>query len=367
AGSDGDAPAEAAEVLRRIEGADATLVLAKLGVFSSQPEVRSSAAAALKGRRQEDFVPSLISLLATPAQGEWRFFHDAFRNLMFYTYVVTVEKENHIEVLQSQLVQQEVVVQPAARGAPPWGWSLNTDALRELRDRLASRERWSEATNERIAELNQRVIAVLANVSGNAPSDDARAWRQWWSEQSDVQSPETKPVTVSRVTESVGNPYQEARAECFAAGTPVWTELRLSAIEQVKIGDRVLSKDVETGELTYKPVVQTTVRQPKELTTLRFGDETIVWTAGHRFWSSGSGWVKARDLEPQMLLHTVTGNTLVWSAKKGSTAETYNLVVSDFHTYFVGKTGVLSQDVLIPKGTNSVVPGLSRAQAAAQK
>jgi hypothetical protein len=368
-GRDGDAALEAVEALRRIEGADAALVLAKLGVFSPQPEVRTSAATALKGRRQEDFVPSLISLLATPAQGEWRSFHDAFRNLMFYTYVVTVEKENHIEVLQSQLVQQGVVVQQAAGGGgmPASGWSLNTDALRELRDRLASRERWSAATNERIAELNQRVIAVLSSVSGNAPSDDARVWWQWWSEQSDVQSPETKPVTVSRVTESLGNPYQETRAECFAAGTPVWTEQGLSAIERVKIGDRVLSKDVETGELTYQPVLQTTVRPPKELTTLRFADETIVCTGGHRFWSSGSGWVKARDLEPQTLLHTATGNTLVWSAKKGNTAETYNLVVADFHTYFVGKTGVLSQDVLIPKSTNRLVPGLSSAQATAQK
>jgi hypothetical protein len=112
--------------------------------------------------------------------------------------------------------------------------------------------------------------------------------------------------------------------------------------------------------LAYKPVLQTTVRPPKELTTLRFGDETIVCTGGHRFWSSGSGWVKARDLEPQTLLHTVTGNTPVWSAKKGSTAETYNLVVADFHTYFVGKTGVLCQDLLIPHATNSVVPGLAR-------
>src|SRR5262249_45462610 len=153
---------------------------------------------ALKGRQQEDFVPSLISLLATPAQAEWRFFHDAFRNMMFYTYVVAVEKEDHIEVAASQVVQQGVVVQtgPGRGVLLQLGGSADSDALRELRDRLYSRDRRFEATNARMSELNQRVIAVLADVSGSAPSADARVWWQWWSEQSDVQSPRTKPVAV---------------------------------------------------------------------------------------------------------------------------------------------------------------------------
>jgi hypothetical protein len=118
--------------------------------------------------------------------------------------------------------------------------------------------------------------------------------------------------------------------------------------------------------LAYKPVLQTTVRPPKELTTLRFGDESIVCTGGHRFWTSGEGWVKARDLTAHALLHTATGNAPVWSAKQGDARETYNLVVADFHTYFVGKTGVLCQDLLLPAGTNNPVPGLARSDVAAR-
>ena len=53
-------------------------------------------------------------------------------------------------------------------------------------------------------------------------------------------------------------------------------------------------------------------------------------------------------------------------SKKGETAQTYNLVVADYHTYFVGKTGILSHDVLTPRGTNCLVPGLSRANAVAR-
>jgi hypothetical protein len=99
--------------------------------------------------------------------------------------------------------------------------------------------------------------------------------------------------------------------------------------------------------------------------TLRFTGETLVCTGGHRLWVSGTGWVKARDLVPQTLLHTVTGNTPVSIVKSGESAETYNLVVGDFHTYFVGNTGLLSQDVLIPRATNKVVPGLEKPKVGA--
>jgi hypothetical protein len=231
------------------------------------------------------------------------------------------------------------------------------------------RERLVEEMNARTDELNRRVVGVLAGVTGSGPDPEPAAWWKWWSDYADLQQAGNKPVVVvSEDSEIIGNPsLWMLRMSCFAAGTPVWTESGAQAIETIKIGDRVLAKDVETGVLAYKPVLHTTIRPPKELTTLRFGDETIVCTGGHRFWSSGSGWIKARDLAPQTLLHTATGNTPVWSAKKGNTAETYNLVVADFHTYFVGRTGVLCQDLLIPRSTNNVVPGLPRAQSAAQK
>jgi hypothetical protein len=146
----------------------------------------------------------------------------------------------------------------------------------------------------------------------------------------------------------------------------VWTEQGSRTIEVVTVGDRVLSQDVESGELAYKPVLHTTIRPPKELLTLRFDQESLVLTGGHRFWCSGSGWVKARELEPLSLLHTAKGSAPVWTAKKGETAQTYNLVVADFHTYFDGKTGLLCQDVLTPRGTDRLVPGLSRANTVAR-
>jgi hypothetical protein len=221
--------------------------------------------------------------------------------------------------------------------------------------------------NERTDELNKRVINVLAVVSGQDAVPDVKAWWRWWDDFSDTQNQYDKPVVVKVDEDYVGDPSTHYyRISCFAAGTPVRTERGPLSIENIKVGDRVLAQNVETGELAYKPVLKTTVRPPKELATLRLDAETIVCTGGHRFWKSGSGWIKARDVASQTMLHTVTGNVPVWSARKGTTAETYNLVVADFHTYFVGKTGLLCQDLLVPPSTNNVVPGLSRANAVAQ-
>ena len=43
--------------------------------------------------------------------------------------------------------------------------------------------------------------------------------------------------------------------QCFVAGTLIHTKDGLKAIEDIQIGDLVLSKDDQTGEVAYKPVV----------------------------------------------------------------------------------------------------------------
>ena len=40
--------------------------------------------------------------------------------------------------------------------------------------------------------------------------------------------------------------------------------------------------------------------------------------------------------------------------------ETYNLVVEDFHNYFVGEEAILVHDVTLTDPTNIVTPGFSR-------
>ena len=81
-------------------------------------------------------------------------------------------------------------------------------------------------------------------------------------------------------------------------------------------------------------------------------------SGGHPFWVSGEGWVKARDLKPNARLHAVDGTRAIGSIKQTGFEPTYNLIVADFHTYFVGQGKILSHDNTIREPTEAVVPGL---------
>lgn len=90
---------------------------------------------------------------------------------------------------------------------------------------------------------------------------------------------------------------------CFTAGTLVHTKEGLVAIEQIKVGDWVLSKPENGGEQEYKRVLKTFAHKPT--TVMRVGyaltEDTdriypIVATLNHPFWVTEEGWTAAGDL-----------------------------------------------------------------------
>ncbi|HTI51575.1 MAG TPA: polymorphic toxin-type HINT domain-containing protein, partial [Planctomycetaceae bacterium] len=404
AGRDEASAVIAIEAFARIEQYEASIALARQGIFSKWAGVRTAAAQALKSRSFEHFVPQLVALLSSPIQKEVvvrRFgvvavdlpgsdFTRAEFSGLFYSYIMKREIDDQFQVatfntfnslIDDNLTHNAEMATPNRRGGAENAAIAReldaaalargrTDTIRAFHDDVERKDREVTRQNQLISEVNERVGEVLGTVSGKGPSADPQTWWGWWTQQNDVASTGNKRVVqIVNENDTVGDvtPRYVPRCECFAAGTLVWTESGPMAIETIRIGDRVLAKDIETGELDYKPVVQTTVRPPRELNTLRLDDERIVCTGGHRFWISGLGWVRARDLAPASLVHTATGNKPIWSARKGESVETYNLVVADFHTYFVGNTGVLCHDLLIPRPTNKVVPGLDRSQLAASE
>ena len=133
-----------------------------------------------------------------------------------------------------------------------------------------------------------------------------------------------------------------ARA-CFPAGTPVHAAAGLVAIEFVRPGDLVLSRDEHTGEQTLKRVVRTIVHEASELMHLRTAGDTITATPNHPFRVAGRGWVQAGDLATgDTLCLADGGRTSVVSVireKLSSPVDVYNLEVADFHTYFVASAG----------------------------
>jgi hypothetical protein len=132
------------------------------------------------------------------------------------------------------------------------------------------------------------------------------------------------------------------------------------AVDLIQAGDLVLSQNAETGELAYKPVLEPTNRPPAVVLRLHVDDDVIRATGGHGFWVSGWGWLKARELKAGMRLHTPRGaKTLGKIESETEPVKAFNLVVADFHTYFVGKHRVLSYDNTLRAPAETLVPGLT--------
>ena len=78
-------------------------------------------------------------------------------------------------------------------------------------------------------------------------------------------------------------------------------------IEELQVGDRVLTSDVTTGVLEVRPVVAVRHNPPSPTLRLTLGSETVVATPIHRFWKAGTGWVMARDLKPGDAVRAIGG------------------------------------------------------------
>jgi YD repeat-containing protein len=157
------------------------------------------------------------------------------------------------------------------------------------------------------------------------------------------------PANPTRVAKAASALDEEllVRSACFAAGTPVQTERGFMAIERLAVGDRVLSRDEYSGELTFKPVVRTIVTPDKKLLRLSVTDadgnqEAIRASEEHPFWVKETGWVRAAELRAGDALISSDERILAIAAvsEELETATVYNIEVKDFHTYFVGDSKV---------------------------
>lgn len=132
---------------------------------------------------------------------------------------------------------------------------------------------------------------------------------------------------------------------CFVAGTLVTTEDGQEPIEEIEVGDKVLSENEMTGEVVLKEVYATSVSETNEFYHIHVNDEEIVATGTHPFYVYKFGWTTARALRAGDVLVLSNGElvTVEWIDHEilESPIYVYNFEVEDFHTYFVGKSGIL--------------------------
>ncbi|HEX7900746.1 MAG TPA: polymorphic toxin-type HINT domain-containing protein [Planctomycetota bacterium] len=146
--------------------------------------------------------------------------------------------------------------------------------------------------------------------------------------------------------------------KCFAAGTLVAVRGGTKPIEEIQLGDEVLTRDERTGELSYQPVTQVYTSTVDALVAVtyeelpsdggllprpptrgapRSAEQTLLTTDEHPFWVWEAGdWRRAADLRPGDTLVTPAGHARVLRVERvEGQVQVYNFEVRPTHTYFV--------------------------------
>jgi hypothetical protein len=136
----------------------------------------------------------------------------------------------------------------------------------------------------------------------------------------------------------------------FIAGTQIVTANGFTPIEDIQVGDVVLSRDSETGEQSRQEVLTLYRNQTETLYHVSYdpGDgeaRELTTTAEHPFYVAGEGWVTAANLrvDDQVVL-TGGGRARITAinVERGPPGETftvYNFEVANTHTYYVAPEG----------------------------
>jgi RHS repeat-associated protein len=133
-------------------------------------------------------------------------------------------------------------------------------------------------------------------------------------------------------------------SQCFVARTKILTTEGEKNIEDIRVGDWVVSDDPNTsGGIEAKQVSDTFVRHATTLVDIYIDGEKISTTGEHPFWTPDHGWVESKDLEVGSLLQTEDGRIIDVDKieKREGDFTVYNFKVEGFHTYFVSDLGIL--------------------------
>lgn len=334
-------------LLGGMEHEAATISLVRHAVLGDSPAVREAASERLKTRPLFSFVPVLMGTLATPIEFSFAITPISGAGSICVAASYHFYQEGPLADF-SAAVQSQTIAQGRNQTAAR---RLNPVVSRNL-GQAASFWRQTSILNAQTEILNERIDAVLTKVTGVACGGRPQDWWNWWQEYNDLYAYDEKPVA-----EYTDYQVQIMAVECFCPGTSVWSDAGPVPIERLRIGDRVLSQDPDTGELAYKLVMQVTVRPESPTLRVMVPGEEIVVTRGHPLWVVGKGWQMARHLEPGCRLHAIPGPVAVESVVEGPSSHLYNLVVADFNTYFVGQNKVLVHDNTCRRPTRAVLPG----------
>jgi hypothetical protein len=367
-------------ILAGMPGQQATEFLLRQAVQSEHPEVRERATYLLTYRPYEDYVPSLIAGLATPIEMSshmsmepggpiYQSYHGYVLNGVMtplggnkFSYSGRLVPQFYHRIrLNGNYTSDDVATwKPEGRrisgtritGYRPDRYRLQYRLSRESPDPDVPYEftgdiegssnsilNSSDSLKQKIQEHNAvtlsrnlRIHEALKNATGvdatpewlraaneNEVEVNPQHWWAWWRKQLDL------------------NNY-------FAQGIEVWTQTGLLPIEQILIGDRVLTRDSESGELTFNLVIGFDVQPQDVMLRIEIDSRTIVATPEQPFFVTGDGWRKANELHEGMQLDGLVGSRTIAKVGPGVAVNTYNLMVENSSNYFVDRNGILVSD-----------------------
>ncbi|WP_445114734.1 polymorphic toxin-type HINT domain-containing protein [Acinetobacter sp. WZC-1] len=134
---------------------------------------------------------------------------------------------------------------------------------------------------------------------------------------------------------------------CFDDDTPVLTKEGYKRIVDINVGDLILARNEENGEVAYKPVSRVFVVPNRRIYLLTIedaqGKQTVIEVSDdHPFWVVGKKWVESIDLKEGDQLLDANNHVLKFVSLLATdrVETTYNLEVEGYHTYFAGDANV---------------------------
>jgi hypothetical protein len=377
---------EAVKRLATFREYEATLALVRYAILSSHGVTRRDATVELKKRPLHEYVPLLLGGLKAPLRSQFQVRWDA-RGHLAYDHAVLQERPTSNVLLLSHHVSvpyvatqrtetRNVKIVPRTEKTnlkvieTRFGRSKREAFLDERQTvihRALNDQAAVQLANSQLEAENQRIDEVLQATTNSQQQRSPAEWWSWWQDYNQYSWPKptyyayqwnAQHYAAYQYVHRNTSGTQRIGGSCFLAGTPIRTETGPQPIESIRIGDRVLSQNPDTGELAYKIVLQATLRPPARMVRLTIGDDNIVTTLGHPFWVNGHGWKMAKELAPGDLIHGLGGAVKVDRIEPMAENKAHNLVVDDFNTYFVGVQGLLVHDNEFRRPTRAIVPGL---------
>lgn len=142
-------------------------------------------------------------------------------------------------------------------------------------------------------------------------------------------------TTLAHSLEGIRSLPVAERGGCFVKGTPVLVPGGTKSIEDIKIGDIILTrKSLNSDELVKATVTQTFSHLVDGYLVI---NGYLKVTPEHRLWVNGA-WRNAGDIQVgDTLLDSFSKTVIVSSIEwQGGQFEVYNFSVKDYHTYFAG-------------------------------